>query len=72
MKFRTIWTEPLGMLLASGSPGSALAYQLGVANFEPGMVRRTMTTDDCAGGRPEAAEEPGVEDAFFHRARALR
>jgi hypothetical protein len=70
MKFRTIWSEPLGMLLASGSPGSALAYQLGIANFEPGMMRRNMTTDSCEGG-PETPE-PGFEDAFFHRARALR
>ena len=70
MKFRTIWTEPLGMLLASGSPGSALAYQLGVANVEADMVRRTTTTHDCGEGHPEG--QPGFEDAFFHRARALR
>ena len=70
MKFRTIWSEPLGMLLASGSPGSALAYQLGAARFEAEMMRRSMATDDLARGCPEA--QPRFEDAFFHRARALR
>jgi len=40
MKLRTLWDEPLGMLMASGSPGSALAYQLGQAKFEAGMVHR--------------------------------
>ncbi len=29
MKTKTIWNERFGMLMASGSPGSALAYQLG-------------------------------------------
>ena len=71
MKFRTIWTESLGMLLASGSPGSALAYQLGQVNFEPKIPRRNMTTDDCPEPGPEKAEAE-FRDAFFHRARALR
>jgi hypothetical protein len=71
MKFRTIWSEPLGMLLASGSPGSALAYQLGATQFGSEMMRRTTTTDVCA--EPSSGEaQPGCEDAFFHRARALR
>jgi len=46
MKLRTLWDEPLGMLMASGSPGSALAYQLGQAEFEAGMVRRNTPTPD--------------------------
>ena len=71
MKFRTIWTEPMGMLLASGSPGSALAYQLGVADLEATMSRRNIATEGCPEDRPESAE-PRFEDAFFHRARALR
>ena len=41
MKLRTLWDEPLGMLMASGSPGSALAYQLGQAEFESSMLRRS-------------------------------
>ena len=70
MTFRTIWSERLGMLLASGSPGSALAYQLGVASFEPPMVRRTTTTSECGEEHPEGRPEFG--DVFFPRARALR
>lgn len=31
MNTKTLWSERFGMLLASGSPGSALAYQLGCA-----------------------------------------
>lgn len=45
MKLRTLWDEPLGMLMASGSPGSALAYQLGQAEFESEMVRRNTATE---------------------------
>ena len=45
MKPRTLWDEPLGMLMASGSPGSALAYQLGQAKFESGMVRRNTVPE---------------------------
>lgn len=48
MKLRTLWDEPLGMLMASGSPGSALAYQLGRAEFESGMVRRNTVSRDAA------------------------
>lgn len=48
MKLRTLWDEPLGMLMASGSPGSALAYQLGQAEFESGMVRRNTASRDAA------------------------
>ena len=49
MKLRTLWDEPLGMLMASGSPGSALAYQLGQTQFEAGMVRRNTTSHDAVG-----------------------
>ena len=44
MKSRTLWNERLGMLAACGSPGSALAYHLGVSLFEPGMMRRNIAT----------------------------
>ena len=47
MKLRTLWDEPLGMLMASGSPGSALAYQLGQAEFESGMMRRNTASRDA-------------------------
>ncbi len=44
MKVKTIWNERFGMLMASGSPGSALAYQLGNSLSESGMMRRNTTT----------------------------
>ena len=54
MNTRSLWDERMGMLMASGSPGSALAYHLGQTTFEPMMVQR--------GKRPEsnAAEADGV------------
>jgi hypothetical protein len=48
MKSRTLWDEPLGMLMACGSPGSALAYHLGLTVFEPEMVRRNTTPETLA------------------------
>jgi hypothetical protein len=44
MNSRTLWNERLGMLMACGSPGSALAYHLGQATFQPLMVRRNTAT----------------------------
>ena len=59
MKLRTLWDEPLGMLMASGSPGSALAYQLGQAEFQSGMVRRnTMSRDVTDKANHGAAQVP--------------
>ncbi len=44
MKSKTLWDERMGMLMASGSPGSAWAYQLGQTTFQPFMVRRNTAT----------------------------
>jgi hypothetical protein len=52
MKTKTIWNERFGMLMASGSPGSALAYQLGNSHSGPDMMRRNTTTVKA----PEAVE----------------
>src|SRR5271169_5148879 len=41
MNQKTLWDERMGMLMACGSPGSALAYHLGQTTFEPKMVRRS-------------------------------
>jgi Protein of unknown function (DUF3563) len=41
MNQKTLWDERMGMLMACGSPGSALAYHLGQTTFEPMMVRRS-------------------------------
>jgi hypothetical protein len=54
MKLRTLWDEPLGMLMASGSPGSALAYQLGQAEFESGMMRRNTSRDAKSADKTKA------------------
>jgi hypothetical protein len=48
MKTKTIWNERFGMLMASGSPGSALAYQLGNSHSGPDMMRRNTTTVKAA------------------------
>ena len=44
MNPKTLWDERLGMLMACGSPGSALAYHLGQTTFQPMMVRRNTAT----------------------------
>jgi hypothetical protein len=46
MNIKTLWNERFGMLMASGSPGSALAYQLGSTVSEADVVRRKS---DAAG-----------------------
>ena len=64
MNPRTLWDERMGMLMACGSPGSALAYHLGQTTFEPMMVQR---------GKPP--ESNGAEDrrvACFRRDRQPR
>jgi hypothetical protein len=52
MKIKTIWNERFGMLMASGSPGSALAYQLGNSLSSANMMRRNAATVKS----PEAAD----------------
>jgi len=54
MKLRTLWDEPLGMLMASGSPGSALAYQLGQAEFDSGMMHRNTGVRDASADKTKA------------------
>jgi hypothetical protein len=68
---KTLWNERFGMLLASGSPGSALAYQLGVASAESGMLRRGIATDGEA-PTPSQRPEPRFGELFFLPARSLR
>jgi hypothetical protein len=38
---KTISTQPLDLLAAAASPGSALALHFGAATFEPGLMQRT-------------------------------
>ena len=56
MSMKTIWNERFGMLMASGSPGSALAYQLGNSLSGPDMMRRnTATSRSTEAGEPAKA-----------------
>jgi hypothetical protein len=68
---KTLWNERFGMLLASGSPGSALAYQLGVDCVESGMLRRGIATDS-ADSASSQRPEPQFGQLFFLPARSLR
>lgn len=63
MSVKTIWNERFGMLMASGSPGSALAYQAGSAASEPVLPRRNMAT----GGGPEGAPAARGRGAWLRR-----
>jgi len=47
MNPKTLWDERLGMLMACGSPGSALAYHLGQSTFGPMMVHRSSSPEGC-------------------------
>ncbi len=59
MSVKTIWNERFGMLMASGSPGSALAYHVGEAVSEPVLPRRNMATSGDPTGAP-TARGPGA------------
>src|SRR5437899_10991971 len=68
MNPRTLWDERMGMLMACGSPGSALAYHLGQITFEPMMVQRGKRPESNAGeadGLPvsdaTASRESGID-----------
>jgi Protein of unknown function (DUF3563) len=70
MNPRTLWDERMGMLMACGSPGSALAYHLGQTTFGPMMVQRGKTLESSL-AQPErtpasdttASQESGVDTA---------
>ena len=65
MNGKTLWNERLGLLAASASPGSALAYHLGLTTLRARMMRRNTTTraesDLCAAASPERALSRGGE-----------
>jgi hypothetical protein len=63
MNPRTLWDERMGMLMACGSPGSALAYHLGQTTFEPLMVRRGKRPENAAA----EADRPLTSDATASR-----
>jgi hypothetical protein len=67
MKSRTLWDEHFGMLMACGSPGSALAYHLAQTMLEPRMVRRNMIPETLAERGDRA---PGASGATKMKAKS--
>ena len=59
MNPRTLWDERMGMLMACGSPGSALAYHLGQTTFGPMMVQRGKTPESSL-AQPERTPASGT------------
>jgi hypothetical protein len=53
MKPKILWNQKLSMLMACASPGSALAFHLGLASNGAELVRRTQADQD-AGSQPAA------------------
>jgi hypothetical protein len=49
MKARSLWNGRHGLLMASATPGSAVAYQAGIAAGRDGVVQRNMATTAAAG-----------------------
>jgi len=60
----TSWSHRLTMLMACASPGSALAYHLGVATFGPVVLRSGKATQgDATQPVPVAGTTPGAAKA---------
>ena len=66
MKSMTSGTHRLGMLMACASPGSALAYHLGLATFGSDMVRRNIATDLPVDPNEQAVVEDPLNEADSH------
>jgi hypothetical protein len=60
MNSKTLWNQQLGMLAACGSPGSALAYHLGLSIFETEMARRNIATDGASRPADQAPAQRSV------------
>jgi hypothetical protein len=73
MNPKTLWDERMGMLMACGSPGSALAYHLGQTTFGPTMVQRGKASESCV-AQPDwspasgatASAESGADTSSEH------
>jgi len=65
MKSETLSNQRLSLLAAAAHPGSALAFNLGLAAFKPEMLRRTETSEGlvepmlraAAGARQRATDK---------------
>lgn len=67
MNQRTLWDERLGMLMACGSPGSALAYHLGQTTFGSTMVQRS-TARETGPAQPDRLPALGTTASTESRA----
>ena len=63
MNSKTLWNQQLSMLAACGSPGSALAYHLGLSIFEAELPRRNRATEGTSPAEPTPAPRNAVEQA---------
>jgi hypothetical protein len=68
MNATTLWSERFGMLLASGSPGSALAYQLGCTLARADIPHRNIDGQE----RPRPVSPARLSDDSTRRASWLR
>jgi|GEM_PF-3364030 hypothetical protein len=64
MKRKTLWNERFGMLMASGSPGSALAYELGSSVSEPILTHSNTEPRGSAPGATGAQTNPAPSAAI--------
>ena len=60
MNIKTLWNERFGMLMASGSPGSALAYYAGSRVSATAVVRRKNA---AAGPESDSPDPQPVMDS---------
>lgn len=75
MNLKTLSNQSLSLLVSAASPGSALAHQLGVATFEPMLLRRgkeePSATPEMAGATTALASPARVRapsaDAWLTR-----
>jgi hypothetical protein len=59
MKSDSLFPYRLGLLAASASPASALAFSLGLTTFKPEMLRRTENPDEVEqAGEKSTARAP--------------
>ena len=63
MSASTVWSDRMTMLMACASPGSALAYHLGLATFEPAVLRRGNATETVAQPARAAEATTGAPEA---------
>jgi hypothetical protein len=67
MKAKALRNQKLSMLMACASPGSALAFHLGLVSNEARLVRRTQGHQDAASGPAAQGSALGWLTGVFAR-----